>query len=335
MTEWTKEKEKKVLWKYRFVLTTRIVRVLFIILFLFWVYMMFITIAYQGTNFANKHSFYTKLSLDWTGEGLESEFSGFVNGEITPMLSQKIEYPVFRRIGKESIPVGEMKITKRVLTPFSQRNLEYFVPNESSRFNFYLPIDPRTGETLYQKRHSTVWDALAKVHEGTVADMSFSTTRFMEPKELMHLLEPFDLDVVWMPLYAGEMKEFESGHSIAGGSFLSVAGIGLASARGTDEDYNSEFYSRLGESTIESNQEWMMLNMEKLINEESKSYREDFLGLYHLEERYDYIKEHGFKVYGAVVTGPVKELLKLRDVKEFQSPSLGDFEYWNWVPGEE
>ncbi|MBE4907764.1 anti sigma factor C-terminal domain-containing protein [Bacillus luteolus] len=138
-----------------------------------------------------------------------------------------------------------------------------------------------------------------------------------------------------MPLYTGEMKEFESGHSIAGGSFLSIAGIGLSSARATDEDYNSEFYSRLAQNTVETNQEFMLSNMEKLINEESKSYREDSLGLYYLEERYDYIKEHGFKVYGAVVTGPVKELIKLRDVKEIQSPTLGDFEYWNWVPREE
>jgi hypothetical protein len=332
MTEWTKEKEKKVLWKYRFMLTARIVRVILIILLLFWVYMMFLSIAYSKSNLSEKHAFYTKLSLDWTGQGLESEFGGWPVGSITPMLSQNIEYPVFRRIGKEQIPVGEMKITKRIMTPFSEKRIDYFMPNDQSRFNFFLPVDPRTGDTLYQKQHSEVWDSLEMVHEGTVADMAFSTTQYIDPKELISLLEPYDVDVVWMPLYAGELKEFDVGFSIAGGSFLTVESLGLSSGREIGSDYLSESYSQLSADTVELNQRLMLKNMETLLNEESKSYREDFLGLRKLEERYDYLKEHGFQVYGAVVTGPVKELLKLREVKEFQTPRLGDFEYWNWVP---
>lgn len=335
MTEWTKEKEKKVLWKYRFVLTARIVRVILIILLTFWIYMVFLSIAYQNTNFSGKHTFYTKLSLDWTGQGLESQLGSMSFGEITPFLSQKIEYPVYRRIGQEEVPVGELHITKRLITPFSEKRIEYFVPNEQSRFSFYLPVDPRTGKTLYQKQHSTVWDALEMVHEGTVADMAFSTTRFMEPKELIGLLEPYDLDIVWLPLYTGEMKEFESVYSIAGGSFLSISGIGLSSGREVDSDFRSGSFSYLSEETVERNQELMLHHMETLINEESKSYYEDFLGLRYLEERYAYLKEHGFRAYGAVVTGPVKELLKLREVNEFQSPKLGEFEYWNWIGREE
>lgn len=66
------------------------------------------------------------------------------------------------------------------------------------------------------------------------------------------------------------------------------------------------------------------------VKNERKSYYETFLGLDHLQERYDYLQEYGFQVYGAVVTGPVKELLKLKDVEEIQGVQLGKLEYWNW-----
>ncbi|MBP3040553.1 anti sigma factor C-terminal domain-containing protein [Bacillaceae bacterium Marseille-Q3522] len=68
-------------------------------------------------------------------------------------------------------------------------------------------------------------------------------------------------------------------------------------------------------------------------DEESRTYYESFLGLQFLSERYQYLQENGFLIYGAVVTDPVKELLKLKDVKEILEPRLGDIEYWNWEQG--
>ncbi|MCM3705397.1 anti-sigma factor C-terminal domain-containing protein [Cytobacillus firmus] len=36
-------------------------------------------------------------------------------------------------------------------------------------------------------------------------------------------------------------------------------------------------------------------------------------------------------VYGAVVTGPVKELLKRKNnEKQVRAPYLGEMDYWNW-----
>jgi len=74
----------------------------------------------------------------------------------------------------------------------------------------------------------------------------------------------------------------------------------------------------------------MLENMEKLLNNEKKSYIEDFLGLSYLQERYDYLKKNGFQAYGAVVTGPTKELLKLKNIEGVSNQKLGDVELWNW-----
>lgn len=42
------------------------------------------------------------------------------------------------------------------------------------------------------------------------------------------------------------------------------------------------------------------------------------------------LKENGFKVYGADVTGPVKALLKLQEEETFRTVKVGEFDYWNW-----
>ena len=44
------------------------------------------------------------------------------------------------------------------------------------------------------------------------------------------------------------------------------------------------------------------------------------------------IQDEGFTAYGAVVTGPVKELLKLKELETIQGVQLGEVELWNWDP---
>ncbi|WP_236707957.1 anti sigma factor C-terminal domain-containing protein [Brevibacillus choshinensis] len=51
--------------------------------------------------------------------------------------------------------------------------------------------------------------------------------------------------------------------------------------------------------------------------------------LYHTH-RLDYLKKNGVMVYGAVVTGPVRELEKLRQNPLFHDLKLGRLEVWNW-----
>ncbi|WP_175618730.1 anti sigma factor C-terminal domain-containing protein [Oceanobacillus kimchii] len=54
------------------------------------------------------------------------------------------------------------------------------------------------------------------------------------------------------------------------------------------------------------------INKYRTLPDQSESYYTIFLDLNHLQTQYQYIKEEGFITYGAVVTGPVKELKNLR-----------------------
>ncbi|MBW7460326.1 anti-sigma factor C-terminal domain-containing protein, partial [Paenibacillus sepulcri] len=49
-----------------------------------------------------------------------------------------------------------------------------------------------------------------------------------------------------------------------------------------------------------------------------------------LEDRYSYLMKNGVKLYGAVLTGPTKELLKLKQESELDTPLVGSTDWWNW-----
>ncbi|WP_059171948.1 anti-sigma factor [Bacillus sp. FJAT-27445] len=333
MDEWTKNKEKKILWKYRFTLTWRIVRILLAIGFLFVTYTTLLSIGYQQAGNADKNYFSLTQAINWTHQGFMAKSEPFSHAEITPFFSQKLSLPLVRTVGKKEVQIGSVDVTKRLITPFSSKTTTYTDPAVQSGFSFFLPEDPRTGKKLNLKVDPTVWSTLEKVHEGTVADFAFSTDSYYKPEDLLKLLADYNVDVHWMPIYAGELREIKDvSYSVAGGTYFMVESLGMSRARETDyEDYRSYREIGLHPDGIRENEKIMLANMEHLLKSENKSYLENVLGLRFLQERHDYLKNNGFRVYGAVVTGPVKELLKLRDMKEIQSAQVGEFAYWNWT----
>lgn len=328
--EWTKDKEKKILFKYRFALTVKVIRVILATLFLFWLYMLIVSISYDVLGLGKKHLFYSQVAMNWTQPNMQEDFGSIESAEITPFLTQKISYPVYKMIGKEPELVGTKQLAKRLVPMYSTNQTEYLKPRNEQEYSFYLPEHPKTGNKLEANEDPAVWTKLDKVHEGTVAELSFSTKSYMTPEEMLEFLKPYDLDVLWMPLYTGEMKGFEPGSWGGGGNTLSVEPIGFTGGRDAHNGYNSTSKNLLFENLTDENKKRMLKQMKNLIEDESASYRENFLGLSHLEERYNYLMKEGFQVYGAVVTGPVKELLKLRENEQIQGANLGDMSYWNW-----
>ena len=87
--------------------------------------------------------------------------------------------------------------------------------------------------------------------------------------------------------------------------------------------------NELNKDSIEESQDAMLQNMQMMLKK-NKRLAEKLLGTEYLQKRYDYLNDHGFQAYGAVITGPVKELLKLRELEGIHSVLLGEMTYWNW-----
>ena len=149
----------------------------------------------------------------------------------------------------------------------------------------------------------------------------------------MELLKDYELDILWMPLYTGEFLDNRSVSWSGGSSSIMLFDI-IGLSGGKEHGANFDSFSRIGTltaSNIEESKRMMLKNMEELLAM-NKSYYERLLGLSALQEQYAYIQEEGFTAYGAVVTGPVKELLKLKELETIQGVQLGEVELWNWDP---
>ncbi|PSL32961.1 sigma factor regulator [Planomicrobium soli] len=330
MTEWNKELERRILKKSRFTLTFRILRLLLLVVLVYGLYMMALNIISDRMNIAKEHDFYTKLALDWKVPNLRGSFK-YEEENVTPFGTQKLSYPLFKRVGKSDIAVGKATITKRIST--SNSYVEYDLPGKDllAEFSFSYPEDPRNGKKLEAYSEANVWETLEMLHEGTVAELAFSTDRFMSPENLVKDLEPYDIDILWMPLHSGEFEEFDPSWGGSNDSLSVNNPIGLTGGRTASENFlaDSLTYS-LNQTSVEESKKVMLQHMETLLSEKPSSYYDDFLGLGYLNERHNYIKNKGFIVYGAVVTGPVKELLKLKDEETVRGEQLGEVELWNW-----
>lgn len=330
MTEWNKELEKKILKKSRFTLTIRILRLFLIVGLLYGIYMLILSFASDKMNIAEENDFYTKLALDWQVPNLRGPFE-FQEEKITPFGTKKLSYPLIKQVGKAKIVVGEAEVTKR----FTNHNsaIQYNLPGKErvNDFSFFYPEDPDSGKELPASAQTGVWETFEMLHEGTVAELAFSTNQFMSPEELIESLSDYDVDVLWMPLRSGEFEDFVTFEGRSEGSITVYNTIGLTGARTSGENFlPSSLTNSLDQTSVEESMEVMLQNMEKLLAEKPSSYYEGVLRLGYLEERYNYLKENGFIVYGAVVTGPVKELLKLQEEEMIQGEQLGEVELWNW-----
>ncbi len=54
------------------------------------------------------------------------------------------------------------------------------------------------------------------------------------------------------------------------------------------------------------------------------------MGELNLSKRIQYMEKHGYKHYGAVVTGPTKEVLMLQDEGKVSELEVDEIEFWNW-----
>jgi len=329
MTEWSQENEKKILRKYRFTLTFRVLRVLLICFFIYALYIIGVSVVFDKARPDLKHIYNSLIALQWQHPNITGRDTSGLSSEITPFLIQKFSYPLEKQVGKEKVVVGEMHVEKSILDSNSSLSMDLPSTNTSQQFNFNLPEDPVTGKATASHLNNNIWKTLEKLPEGTVAEMAFSISTYKEPIELVKMIAPYDVQIVWMPLYTGEFKSFEpASSSYNSGSITIYDSFGLSGGLKVSDDYSHISQAQEIEYNVKDSQRWMLENMERLLTEK-ESYYEGFLGLHHLQERYDYIKKNGFQAYGAVVTGPAKRLWMLQDLEGISNEMLGDVELMN------
>ncbi|MED4015918.1 anti-sigma factor [Sutcliffiella cohnii] len=330
MSNWTEEKEKKILSRYKLTLTFKIMRITIAVLLAYVLVVSGLKALVTKINDPLKYAYYADTLLLVTEPNIHIKFNDWFYPEVDSSFTYSINYPIYKKIGETEIEIGDVTITKK----FFQRKPSMTVniqPQYKERFAFYLPEDPENEQPLDAPETYNQWEKLEKVHEGTVAEMAFSMDRYYSMEELLTLLQDYDIHVLWMPLNVGEKDYIRMS---AGGNdgfinFVEAGGFGIGRVDIIDE----ESYRRSGSilrpsKEAEDYKEMYLANLQRL-NEEN-GIENYLLNRGYVEKYYNWLIENDFQVYGAVVTGPVKELLKLRELEGLRAAQVGDVTFWDW-----
>jgi hypothetical protein len=246
--------------------------------------------------------------------------------EIKPYFATRGEFNLKKQIGKEEYSIGNLLVNHFLTfteTEWKWKNgskelyLYFYHPEQMAGINAdSLPINSEQ-----------IWDAMDKLPEGTVAELGLSFWNSFSIEDVITMFKDYDLDITWYAITTGfEGKLDEKEHPELLTAFNGVWGIPHLS----HNMLKTNSVIRMDDSSIR--EEYFMDSMKFLVENADvakKIYRGNPRELC-LTERYEYLEEHGIQVYGVVVTGPVKELLKLKELETVHSPALGEIKLWNW-----
>lgn len=318
------------IWQSRIRILSNSIGALVFIFLLYKVYIFAIHIYFDTPEVSGKFNRSVITTVEMHEDGVRVEKTGNPIIEVTPFLTQKTTLKLYKDVGKWQVIIGEVHAKQTISGKFT-----YSIVNTGSYLNetqpaFILPtsimFDKKINDTTIKESDL---EQLRTIEDGNVAELSFSVRSLMSPNQLMELLANYDIAVTGLPVYAGEVKEFDTPHSVGNGSNYSVPHLSLRSStmfREKNQLSGRQMYFTFEDTNIMADHvanmmadlEWMTKNIK---------YRERELDI----KRLAYLQKNGVHVYGATITGPVRELEKLKEQPEFYRFQLGHIEIWNWI----
>lgn len=251
---------------------------------------------------------------------------GHSSVEIKPYFVAMGNYALQKQLGRESIVIGHLNVNQLFSSVLTRR--QWADGSYQHYFYFYHPDQIKdlsdNGRYLAAAAEDT-WQALDILPEGTVAELALSFWQTYSIDQVKALLDEFDLDITWYALATGA-----EGTSRDRREPLST-NDGAWGMPELSRNMLSQ-YSPVSDDDSAVREKYFVESM-KFLFENEKTARRIYQGdpqKLLLEQRYQYIKDNGIQVYGVVVTGPTKELLKLQNLESVHSPALGDVGLWNW-----
>ena len=260
-------------------------------------------------------SIYPSPSFHTSGGGSGSRF------EVKPYFAAVGTYALEKQVGKERYPIGSLNMNHLFFT--TSINWSWENGSYNNYLYFYHPDQYASLTTGHTAETSPGWDNLETLPVGTVAELAVSFKQTYSIEQVMNMLADYELDIIWYAIATGlEGTSRQARLSVADG----VWGVNDLSHNMQSE--NSTI--RTDDGSVR--EEYFLDSMHFLAENESfakKIYRGNPNDL-RLAERCGYLNENGVQVYGVVVTGPTKELLKLRELEYIHFPALGEVRLWNW-----
>ncbi|WP_176555883.1 anti sigma factor C-terminal domain-containing protein [Virgibacillus ndiopensis] len=323
-----KKKAKKLVWRTRLSISFTVIRTICIIGFLYLLYIIPVSVFYDmsGKQAEFDRLVTTLVESRIPGVSVDKTLLGRT-AEINPLLTQHTTLTLYRNVGEWDVVIGEVEAKKRLFGKVNYSihyEKEYLHDNNSYNFAVAPDLLGKSVSNDNSKNSQTLWKQLEKIEDGYVAQVHFSTKKGMDPEELLSILSNYDLRVLQLPVYAGEINAIDVGYGRAG-QFTFVSSLLLRPMQSFDKENRiSSYNNSLRSVDLRESIDQFYKNIKWLVKN----------GAYHGKEidkkRLAFLQENGMKVFGATITGPIREIEKLQNEKLFHQYYLDGIEVWNW-----
>lgn len=315
----------RITWQIR---VKQLINALLAAFLIYGVYYAAVYIYHEESGLNDKFLRSVMTTVELHESGLMVDKRGLSSVEVTPFLTQKKTLKVYRDVGEWQVIVGELHAKKRLWGELTY-SIEELGPylNGEERNPFYLHSALLEGGKITDSLHQNgAMNQLEKLEDGNVAEIFFSLRTLKSPEQVLKLLSDYDVRVANMAVYAGELKAFKPGNYSSSSAGHTIPHFTLRpKVQFSDNHFLSAWHTYFSlDAGITDHVQQLIADVEWMTdNIKYNGVDED-------KQRLAYLKKNGVQVYGATVTGPVRELEKLKEESEFWGFRLGRIEVWNW-----
>ncbi|MCE7792564.1 anti-sigma factor [Salipaludibacillus sp. CUR1] len=261
-------------------------------------------------------------------------YLGATSTNATPFFGLKTTRELSKQVGHDTIKAGDMEVNFRFsLMSFPERHETGHVSHNTPA----LVLPEAEGWELAE------WDKLEQLADGTVVSAFVSFAEFQETEEVFQLFEDKEIDITWLAVNTGVEAEDEWDEGIVfdpvgfpsfpiwheGDMILNSREEekGLFGSRIVSESFSSPDYNA-GEGEVLHKQ---FLKTLYFLQEHERKANNLYFGDLKLSERINFLENYGVFHYGAVITGPTKEILQLQDEPLITRMEVDEISFWNWM----
>ena len=240
---------------------------------------------------------------------------------------------ISKKIGDERVKVGEMRIPFLFSSMgFPERNMYGTEGDYQATF-----MDPGTGDGGMSD-----WNRLSHLPEGTVVTAFISFNKLVDTETIFDHFSNKNFSIIWLALdTGGEGRDDDYGRMVIDPIGFPPFPIwhdddmiqesyeekGTFFNKTVSESYSSPEYEE-GDTKVLHEQ---FMKTMKFLKKHEKMAGKLYTGMnLDVQERMDYLEGNGFKHYGVVVTGPTKEIAKLKKEPLIQTIEIDEVGFWNW-----
>lgn len=237
----------------------------------------------------------------------------------TPFFKVNYNFSVYKLVGREQQVIGEYE-PSLLFNQFMNKDQRQVVSLTDLHFvNRYI-------KNNYDD-YNQIWTTLEKLPEGTVSEVAVTFTDVLTYDQLFAMIKKYDIELVWAGIETKTEKEYPSdAEMLYAGDVIGMHEKALFDLMDyTGFDGIGEYDSTVREKIVQETLQYLIDNHHYL----KKLNRNSFV---HVDAKgaKKYIDAHGVQLYGAILTGPTKELLKLQNEEQVLYADLGEVDFWNW-----